>query len=1569
MIIHRKTFVSMLFIGLTLLGYISYKNLPLELYPSVELPVMIVRVDTFQDMEPGYIENNAIIPLEGAIGTLDGVESIDSYADHRSGIIFITYKDRTETKYAYLKLQEKIENTKSSLPEEFIVNVLKIDTEQISNQFMDLEVRGSGGTDRIRNVVDNRIYDELVNIDGIASVEVFGGREKSIEIILKKELSESYGITPAQVSALISRNDQQRTFVGLVKSDDRKFFVNVTAESEKLSDIENIVVRPAGPVRLKDIADIYFGVKEETTYSRVNGKESVTVRLVRDSQVNLIDLSHAVREAINMLNAKLGYLDVEIVIQRDVAESMEENIDLIMELAITGGLLAIIILWIFLRNIKLVITISLAIPISIFTAFNFFYGYDISVNSLTLIGMALAIGMLLDNSIVVLENIYRLSGNGMQRDDAVIQGTSEVWRSIFAATLTTITVFLPFLFTSNYLINKFGMHIGVSIISTLLVSLLLALLLIPMITHTFLRTGSDQTAAFKQLNKESRLLQIYLVLLRASMRFPARSIIAAVVIFFASVFIALAVSINVTEEVDTDTFNLYVQMPNGSTLENSDEVARKVEERLEDLKEKQDVISKVYEDQSTITIKLQENYREISGRTVEEIKSEIEERVKRIGDADVSFDEPQSSQRFRRGAGSQMGDRFARMLGIGSQKENVLIKGSDFARMKKVAEDVAYYLESMSSVQYAEMSVSENRPEVQLVFDQYLLSQYDITLNAIVSELSTFSREFSANTKFKQGTEEYDITITTGEEDDDKTIEDLRGLKISGAGGSTHDLSEISRIIYSEGLSSINRVNQEKQIEVYYGFFDEVNDSRTLRDQALTEIDDMIAGLIIPSGIAIEVVDSESQYDEYYFLIAIAVLLIYMILASVFESFITPLVLMFSIPLAAIGSLAALIITGNSLLNSNTLTGFLILLGVVVNNGIILIDYSNILKKRGYGSSRALITAGLARVRPILITAITTIVAMLPLALGRTEYVTSIGAPFAITVIGGLSLSTLFTLIFIPTMYSGLNSALKWMKSLNWSVKALQLLAFIALSILIYLEVDNFIWQLVDLFLVLLFIPGLTYFIMTSLKQAKTKLISEEDPIKIEIRNVVKIYDQPSRFIREWNRGKERIKKSKIVIKLKAFLDQLIWQLPLLGFLIYYSYIYLDAPFWNFVLVHFLFFYILYLIRNPFQSFINSSNQNKSNLLIKLTSKSEKLFLWLFPLLNLVIFQLFWDNITVVMIIAIIWYSAILIHSTSQKIYDGRIKSEYPKTRLGKLRHRYYSLVKVIPVIGKRKVPFKALDRVSVDIGSGMFGLLGPNGAGKTTIMRIICGILEQSYGKVWINGLDRTEYHEELQGLIGYLPQEFGMYENMTAYEFLNYQAILKNILDRKEREERISAVLESVHMNERKHERIGSYSGGMKQRIGIAQILLHLPRILVVDEPTAGLDPRERIRFRNLLVELSRERVVIFSTHIIEDISSSCKRVAVLNRGEVRYLGEPANMTKTAEGKVWHMHVSQKEFETVKNELLIVNHMRDGDKIRIRCISNENPGKDAVSVRATLEDAYLYLQKQNDTSIFSNN
>jgi len=414
-------------------------------------------------------------------------------------------------------------------------------------------------------------------------------------------------------------------------------------------------------------------------------------------------------------------------------------------------------------------------------------------------------------------------------------------------------------------------------------------------------------------------------------------------------------------------------------------------------------------------------------------------------------------------------------------------------------------------------------------------------------------------------------------------------------------------------------------------------------------------------------------------------------------------------------------------------------------------------------------------------------------------------------------------------------------------------------------------------------------------------------------------------------------------------LDQLLWQIPVIGFLAYFTFFYLDGHFWSFTIAIGLYFLLLAIWKSLAPLFRNNNLKNIISVFL----------FWILPATNLVVFYFQWRNLPSVLIIGILWYLALGIYTTSNNLFKNKININRLTGRFANLRRSYYEFVQSIPIIGKKKQPFRALNAVSIEIGHGMFGLLGPNGAGKTTLMRIICGIFEQSYGKVWINGIDTSEKREELQGLIGYLPQAFGTYENMTAWEFLNYQAILKNIHDKQSRESRINKCLQEVNMHEHKDEKIGSYSGGMKQRIGIAQILLHLPRILVVDEPTAGLDPRERIRFRNLLVELSKNRIVIFSTHIIEDISSSCNSVAVLNQGRLKYHGNPADMTNTAEGHVWQFEVTAHEFDALSEKLMIVHHMRDGDSIRVRSISRDKPYETAVNVRPNLEDAYLWLIK----------
>ncbi|MBL7971771.1 MAG: ABC transporter ATP-binding protein, partial [Prolixibacteraceae bacterium] len=481
------------------------------------------------------------------------------------------------------------------------------------------------------------------------------------------------------------------------------------------------------------------------------------------------------------------------------------------------------------------------------------------------------------------------------------------------------------------------------------------------------------------------------------------------------------------------------------------------------------------------------------------------------------------------------------------------------------------------------------------------------------------------------------------------------------------------------------------------------------------------------------------------------------------------------------------------------------------------------------------------------------------------------------------------------------------------------------------------------------------------LRKARTRLIGEQDTIGIRIQNLVKIYDRESRFSREWESGKKirrRAGLEKQYHTLQEF-DYLIWQIPVLAFLIYFSFIYLNSAFWSLILSVAIAQLALGMWK-PFGFLLNfRAEKTGKKRPLKIFRWVQFFLFWILPGIEVMLVWKVAGTIGLVLAFGVLWYLALTISVTSRKLYQEKVNIDRITGRFGTLRRGTLRLVKKIPVIGKQHQPFKALNGVSLEIGTGMFGLLGPNGAGKSTMMRIICGILEQSYGKIWINGIDTQEKREELQGLIGYLPQEFGTYENMPAQDFLDYQAILKGLTDEKERKDRIEYVLKAVHMWEKRADKIGSYSGGMKQRIGIAQILLHLPKILVVDEPTAGLDPRERIRFRNLLVELSRERIVIFSTHIIEDISSSCNQVAVINRGRVKYHGTPMNMVHLAQNMVWQFDLPINEFDKMENKHLVTHHMRQGDQIRVRFLSKQKPAENAVMASPILEDAYLCLIK----------
>ncbi len=1565
-LIDRRITISMLFIAFTILGYISYRELPMELLPVAEAPTCSVKVSgSGSSFDTSYVESEVIIPLEGVVAQCSGVEHITSTVSSNGGTINVEFKSTVNIKSAYIRLSELINEYSSNLPDNFSVSTSSssISSSSTSGDFMSLRVKGDMDVDEILALIESDVEEKLSNLEGISAVAIYGGRGQSVEVELHPELCEALGITTQKISQSLTDAGNERSFVGYVQNGVFRSSVFVDGGYSSVDQIGNVVVSAKGPIYLRDIATITSALKEPTTISRLDGERTITVSLASESGENIIELAERTRQEIEVLNELFAPKGISIVVASCSADQIEENIAQLGLLGVIGAILAVIILWMFLHNLKLVLSITLAIPISVFAAFNVFYAMDVSINSITLIGITLAVGMLLDNSIVVLENIYRLYATGKGAAESVMEGTKQMWRSIFASTLTTITVFLPFVFTSDLTTSLMGYNLGVAIIATLLFSLAVALLLIPMLTYIILKGSKGNKSIFNdKISIHERPIQIYTILLKSAMRYSMVILSVTLATLFITFMWAASTDDQSMRSISSDRIIISLTMSSESDITSNDEIVSKFEEYLKDIPELDEMSCKVNEESASIYLNLKEGFdKGKEGREIGEIISEVWKRIATLRQGlTVSVSTGSSSTT------SSLGSQSMSMLeafGIGESTNVLLIKGTDYDLMTQVGEDIQDIISELEYIGNVSLSVQRTSNQVALDLDPYVANELGIDKSSLSSALSDLSteQESGAQIKFGDGDEVTDITITFADADtlsttETKSLADLKALQVESSSGGLYDLENVAYIYKTRGKGKIQRVDRSRELKLTYSFsLQDLTDEITESYNA--DIDALIAEYPMMSGVVIEREESEDSFAEFRFLIFASILLIFMILASVFESFAMPLILIFAIPLAAIGSFVALIITSNSLMNLNTLTGFMILLGVVVNGGIILIDSINTLRKKGFSRNRAILMSGALRLRPIMITTITTVIALLPMALGDNDYAGAIGAPFAITVIGGLSFSSLLTLILVPTLYIFLEESLKWYRGLSRRIYVIHSVLMLIIIVNVWLNVNDIYIQMAYLILSIVLIPVATYLIMHSIRVANHKIIDPNEPIVIEARNIVKIYDRAGKFEREWIGAKSRRESLNIENKYMTLSDlkDTTWQGAIAITALAGATLYFENGLWITMMLVVWSILTIAIWGSLYRFYLNRCEM-KPNLIMRLFNVLSKIVV---AAIGLGVFALRTENYGVMGIYLGLIILGCIVYFTARRIERKGINVARLSGRFITLRTILYNTVLSVPVIGRSRHPFEALKGVSFTIKSGMFGLLGPNGAGKSTFMRIVTGLYEPSYGSIFINNLNTKVYREELQSLIGFLPQEFGTYEYMSAWNFLDYQAILKGVTDAEVRHERLEYVLKSVHMYEKRDLLISSFSGGMKQRIGIAMILLNLPRILVVDEPTAGLDPRERIRFRNLLVELSRERVVIFSTHIIEDIASSCNQVAVINRGDLKFFGKPNDMLYFAEKKVWGFTVSEEEFLQL-DSTLVANNMKNSDgSVKVRYISIDPPVPHAVQEVESLEDAYLCMLK----------
>ena len=1414
--IKRPVTTAMLFSALSLLGLISLDRLPVELLPEVVYPEVFIAVQ-LQGTSPEQVERDLVMPIEAEVGKLDGVVEMTSTSLANRGTIRVSYAPDTDMKFALLQIQSRVTKLQPLFPPRTNLIVQRFDTSDISARVMTLQVLGEADLDWLRDFTENEIQPELIAVEGVVDASVRGGRTRTIAIVADPVALEAYDLTLNQINARLARYNQPRASLGRVYDGSRVLPVSVQTQFTTIEEVEDVVLDPDIPLRVRDVARVYPSVQRRTDISRVNGKAAVAIQIVKEDEANLIDVAAGVEETIERLNVDFATEGIELVVTSNQADLMGEALDTLKQAALVGVVLGLAVLFLFLRTLRYVAVLLLAIPTSLLLAFNLFYAFGLSMNVLSLCGMALAIGMLADNSIVVMESIFKHFEQGKSADEAARDGTREVGRAVVAATSTTVVVFLPVVFiTSDF--QDILTELAVSITFPVLASLAVALLLVPALAA---RTLSDRTPTPLHTG---RLIEQYTLILKACLRNPARLSIGIGLMFIVTLVLSFFLMLQQQAVEEESQFTVYIDTPEGTTLEATDAAVAEVEAMVRELPDVERFTASADEGLGSVTVMLKDQAEREAGKSLEEIKADLDIKLESFNAGVASYDAP-----IRGGAGGRGGRGGGRRGGgfslqPGSAAEEAIVRGYDFTLMRLVANDLTYRLEEMEEIDVNSVraDVERSAPEVEVIPDATMLFDRRLETTAVLSAVEAAnSVGFRSRVSFlnPDATETpIDLRTVDDPEADGPGLGGLKKVSVRTGGGLTSPLEELARVRTNEGRSTIVRTDQSRRIAVQYRFTTDVSESQVLLDAAREAVRAQVQDMVIPADVSIELVSAETD-TVYYWMMAVAALLIYMILASLFESMGAPLIVFCTIPTAVVGSCWALLMTGTGLTSQAgpmALLGFVVLLGIAVNNGIILIDsIGSLQSERGFRRPRAVLAAGRARVRPILMTSATTLLGVLPLSLEMGgDY--EIWPPFAITVVGGLAVSMVSTLIFIPVTYVGLERTKAWLAEIG--LPGIVLATAMAGGACYWVDQRYSSWFWTCIVAIPFWLAFLTI-VWSGLRvhrSRQSRASAIEDVQRLELRTLTKIYGGPGRLKREWarfDRRAERIGLAAGELEDREVTRQSMhWKTPLLV-LIGFFHTYLEDPLW------------LYVLSALTWGYLRHFGSCVIGLLVSAPGRAvriERIWRVVLPVAFIATVHFCVDTLSVTIASAVLIVLIVVLRRLANRVRDGRVDPETFRGKIAFLKRGVYKAATSVPLIGVSQKPFQALGGVSLTIEKGMFGLLGPNGAGKTTMMRILCQVLDPTYGSVLVNGLNVSDL-SSTNGLIGYLPQHFGLYNHLGAGQYLHYRALLEGFRDEGERTRRVHEILEEVNLLDRIDDPIGTFSGGMRQRVGIAQTLLH--------------------------------------------------------------------------------------------------------------------------------------------------
>jgi len=1013
--------VTMIVLGIVLLGFISFGKLGTDLFPDLNNPKIYIELKA-GEKPPEDIENNYVDQIESLAMRQSDVVQVSSVSRTGSAVITVEYNWNKDMDEAFLDLQKELNSfSQNSDLDEFTISqydpnaspvmVVGLKNERISNM------------EELRKVADNYIRNELVRIEGVADIRLTGVEESEVVIETSKYLLESFGLTSDGIAAVIS-NYNRNVSGGSIVDMGTRYVIKGVSVLEDISDLENIIVgykqssaastsaatasqassasvasASRVPVSLKEVATIRFANKDPENIVTLDGERCIGISIYKEPKFNTVDAVKSLSEAITGLEKALpGY---EFIRVTDQGSYIDSAIGEVKNTLILGILLAVFVLYIFLRRIGTTLVISVAIPVSIIATFNLMYFNHLTLNIMTLGGLALGAGMLVDNAIVVLENITRLRDEGMTLSDAVITGTGQVGGAITASTITTIVVFLPIVYlhgASGEMFKDQAWTVAFSLISSLVV----AMLVIPMLVSTFFSDKRKKAALSSPVT-----LRWYPGLLEKIINKRLLVILLSVVLLAGSALLIPRLGNEFMPKSSSAEFTLTLKLPEGTSLDRTFSTATRTEAIIRELLG--DKIKMIYlqagEDNTSSlgqgTSVRGENSASLRILLDEKFAAETEEAIAQVGDylknieaMDVAFTREETA--------------LQSALGTSEAAFSLEISGEDYGELERILNESRALLEQNRGLFNVTTSLDEGTPEVEIVIDRFRTSYYNVTVESIINQVKGYLEGADAGSFEKDG-ELKDITIKL----EDISIGQLNDLIIT-AGSVKVPLSDLAQVKRVVSPREVTRRNQSRTCYLYAG----VTPDMPL-DKVIKEAQASLAPLTLPTDYKIEFTGEELKRKESMsnlsFALLLSLVLVFMVLAAQFESLLQPLIIMLTIPLAGVGTVLTFFLFGKSL-NMMAYIGIIMLGGIAVNNAILFIDRINQLRKDGLPKKDAVITAGSQRIRPILMTSLTTILALLPLTIGLGESA-SLRSPMAMAVIGGLVTSTLLTLVVIPCVY------------------------------------------------------------------------------------------------------------------------------------------------------------------------------------------------------------------------------------------------------------------------------------------------------------------------------------------------------------------------------------------------------------------------------------------------------------------------------------------------------------------------------------------------------------------------